>query len=183
MDKILDSGDATVGGGSASALAAAMAAGLGGMAARLSAGKNLGLTDAEYFQMADRLDVLAGQLVEGSIRDAAAFAEISSAFKLPRAGEAEKSFRAQAVSQAAVSAASAPLDNAALALELKDLLDQLIGRHNTGAESDLFIGRRFLDVALYGFAANIRANLGLIKDEAVREKFRLAADELFKKAG
>ena len=181
MDKILDSRDATIGGGSASALAAAMAAGLGGMVARLSAGKDWGLTDAEYLQMADRLDTLANQLVEGSIRDAAAFAEISSAFKFPRSSEAEKNTRSKAINQAAVSAAAAPLDNSRLTLELIEIMDRLIGNHNTGAESDLMIGRRLLDVAIYGFAANIKANLPLIKDEAALEKFETAAEKLFQR--
>ena len=183
MDKILSSTDATVGGGSASALAAAMAAGLGGMVARLSVGKDWGLTDAEYLEMADRLDALGGLLVDGAARDAAAYAEISAAFKLPRVDEAEKAARAAAITQAAISAASAPLDNAGLALATAEILDRLIGRHNTGAESDLFIGRRFLNVALYGFAANIQANLSLIKDDTARKKFQAAAEDLLNRVG
>lgn len=183
MDKILDSKDATVGGGSASALAAAMAAGMGGMVARLSTGKNLGLPDADYLGFADRLDALARELAEGASRDAAAFSQISSAFKLPKATDEEKALRSKAVEQAGIAAASAPLQNAKLAEEVITVLNQFIGKHNPNAESDLMIGRHFLNVALYGFAVNIEANLSLIKTASEKEIFESAAAELRKKSG
>ena len=183
MDKILDSKDATVGGGSASALASAMAAGMGGMVARLSAGKNLGLTDADYMQCADSLDSLSEALVQGAALDAAAFAQISSAFKLPKATEEEKAIRSKAIEEAGIAAASAPLQNAKLTADVLAIFDQFLGKHNPNAESDLMIGRHFLNVALYGFAVNIEANLSLIKTVSKKAVFESEAAELRKKSG
>ena len=183
MDKILDSKDATVGGGSASALAAAMAAGMGGMVARLSAGKNLGLPDEDYTEFANLLDSLSKELVEGASLDAAAFSQISSAFKLPKATEEEKSLRSKAIEEAGIAAASAPLQNAKLAGNVIAIFDKFLGKHNPNAESDLMIGRHFLNVALYGFAVNIEANLSLIKTMSKKEAFESEAAELRKKSG
>ena len=183
MDKILDSQDATVGGGSASALAAAMAAGMGGMVARLSAGKNLGLADADYVKFADSLDSLSEELVQGAALDAAAFSQISSAFKLPKATEEEKSIRSKAIEEAGIAAASAPLQNAKLTVDVIAIYDQFWGKHNPNAESDLMIGRHFLNVALYGFAANIEANLSLIKTMSKKETLESEAIELRQKSG
>ena len=178
MDKILDSKDATVGGGSASALVAAMAAGMGGMVARLSSGKNLGLPDADYVAFADSLDSLSEALVNGASLDAAAFSQISSAFKLPKATEDEKAIRSKAIEEAGIAAASAPLQNAKLTADVIAIFDQFLGKHNPNAESDLMIGRHFLNVALYGFAANIEANLSLIKTTSKKEAFESEAIEL-----
>lgn len=183
MDKILDSKDATVGGGSASALAAAMAAGMGGMVARLSSGKNLGLPDTDYVTFADSLDSLSKELVQGAALDAAAFSQISSAFKLPKATGEEKTIRSKAIEEAGIAAASAPLQNAKLAVDVIAIFDQFLGKHNPNAESDLMIGRHFLNVALYGFAANIEANLSLIKTVSKKAVFESEAAELRKKSG
>ena len=183
MDKLLCSTDATVGGGSASALVAAMASGMAGMVARLSTGKNLGYEDAQYTQFAEELDSLAKHLVEGASLDAAAFSKISSAFKLPKSTEDEKSIRQQAIEQAGIAAATAPLENARLAERVLEICDSLIGRHNVNAESDLLIGRHLLNVALYGLALNIEANLSLIKSLSIKESFIGIVTELKKKSG
>ena len=183
IDRILDSKDTTVGGGSASALAAAMAAGMAGMVARLSAGKDLGLDDSCYAGFAEKLDKLAEELTLGASLDAEAFSKISSAFRLPKSNDEEKAKRSAAVEQAAIAAATAPLDNSKRALEAIEVIGKLTGKHNTNADSDLMIGKHFLNIALYGFALNIEANLSLIKTEETKKTFREAAEALRARSG
>jgi ABC-type sugar transport system ATPase subunit len=74
LEYVLDSTDATVGGGSAAALAGAMAAGLAGMVARLSMGRGLGLSDERYLAVADETDELGRDLHAQNIEVAASVA-------------------------------------------------------------------------------------------------------------
>ena len=81
---VTDSADATVGGGSASALAGAMAAGLVGMVARLSRDRGLRLGDDELSAAADETDRLGRALLAGAQEDADAYGLVKAAYALPR---------------------------------------------------------------------------------------------------
>ena len=111
VEKIMDSRDVTVGGGSASAVAGAMAAGLVGMVSRLSVGKEYGLPDERYLEIAEELDELAVQLKEGAVEDTRSYLGIKAAFALPKATDEQKSARRAAIESAAIKAANVPLEN------------------------------------------------------------------------
>jgi methenyltetrahydrofolate cyclohydrolase len=166
IDKILDSKDVTIGGGSASSISGAMAAGLSGMVARLSVGKDYGLTDEQYIKIADELDELGKKLEAGSVADANAYMQIINAYKLPKATDEEKEARKAAIQSAAVAAATQPMDNAKLCLDLHKLCVSLKGVSNINAESDLLIGIGLSALGIRGCVMNIKANLGIIKDES-----------------
>ena len=61
-------------------------------------------------------------------------------------------------------AADVPRQNARLALEVAEAVGKLEGKSNANAASDLEVGKDFAFAAVRGCLANIRANLGLIKD-------------------
>lgn len=179
LDLILDSKDVTAGGGSASALSAAMAAGLAGMVARLSVaskGKEYGLPDAEYLGLADELDDLADRLKKGSAEDSEGYLGIKRAYALPKETEEEKAIRRTAIEDAGIAAASVPLKNAENAARVLEIVHRLNGRSNPNAESDLACGEMLAIMAIRGTLLNVEANLPLIKTPSKSEPFRQALD-------
>lgn len=178
LEKIMDSRDVTVGGGSASAVAGAMAAGLIGMVVRLSTGKELGLTDQRYIEIADELDGLAAQLRDGAVEDSLAYLGIKDAFGLPKGSDDEKALRRAAVEKAAVKAATVPLENGRRALRILELYSELDGHFNNAAASDMDAGRLLARMAVADTALNVEANLSLIKTPEVNEELAKAAQAL-----
>lgn len=164
LDLILDTQDVTVGGGSASAISAAMAAGLIGMVARLSTKKDYGLSAETHLEVAERCDVLAPALMQGSLDDMAAFAMIKAAFGLPKDTDDEKQARAKAINDAAVQAALTPYENAKKALEVLELGRKIKNVSNPAAGSDLLIGLQLSEIGVKGCIMNMEANMPLIKD-------------------
>jgi len=175
MEKILDSRDVTVGGGSASALAGAMAAGLAGMVARLSAAKDYGTSPEECERLAAELDGLGAALREGAVADAQAYGLIKAAYQVPRE---DKQRRGEAIQAAAIRAADVPLANGTACRSVHDLARQLLGRSNPNAGSDLAVGIALARVGVAGCAANVRANLGLIKAEDLKQGYERKIAEL-----
>ena len=163
LDKILDSRNTTVGGGAASAVAGAMAAGLVGMVARLSLGKDYGLPDERYLTLAEELDGLVRELTQGAQDDERAFLGIKDAFALPKGTEAEKAQRRAAVEAAAVGAATVPLQNGHRAARVLEICAELDGRSNPAAASDIAAGVMLARMAVTDCALNVDANLPLIK--------------------
>jgi len=172
LENILDSVDVTVGGGSASAFSGAMAAGLIGMVARLSLNKDYGLEDRKYIELADELDTLNVELIKGMQDDACAYMMITKAYKLPKSTDEEKAIRREAIESAGVGGALAPLNNANLCKRVYEIGKILEGKSNTNAASDLNIGINLAKVGVDGCVQNIEANLPLIKNESILEKFK-----------
>lgn len=177
FDHVLDSKDATVGGGSAAALAGAMAAGLLGMVARLSVGKNLEYTSDQYLGMAEELDALAQQLLQGAVADTEAYRLIKAAYLLPKE---DKVPRTAAIQAAGRKAAEVPLANAAACRQVHGFGVGLLDRSNPNTASDLLVGLALARTGLSGCAANVRVNLALIKDASIRQDLeqRIAGLEL-----
>ena len=91
--RVLDATDNTTGGGTASSMAGAMAAGLAGMVARLSLGKE-GLPPREHFEtIAVEAEELSARLFDGGREDALAFDSVSAAYKLPKDTPENKAHR------------------------------------------------------------------------------------------
>ncbi len=179
LDLIIDSRDVTVGGGSASALAAAMAAGLTGMVARLSVenkGKTYGLKDDEYIGFADELDALAEKLKKGSADDTAAYLGIKNAYAMPKGTDEEKALRGAAIEKAGVAAADVPLRNADNAFRILEITRGLKEKSNPNAGSDLACGEMLAAMAVRGAMLNVEANLPLIKTDSLKEPFLKALD-------
>jgi formiminotetrahydrofolate cyclodeaminase len=167
------------GGGSASAVAAALAAGLVAMVAALSVGRpkyaHYGETHAraaaEGTNLKDRLLELADE-------DSAAYADFAAAMKLPRETEAEQASRKAALQAAARTAANVPLACVKACLEVAIVAESLAGRCNLNASSDLAVASLLAGAAAHGAGANVLVNLPMVGDEAYAETMQTRVESL-----
>ncbi len=178
LELIIDSNDFTVGGGSASALAGAMAAGLAGMVASLSLKKPVGLLVSEYEKLIEEADDLAQKLQDGAKKDTEAYLLIKNAYALKKETDEEKGIRVKAISDAGIAAASVPRDNAIMCQRVYEIASVLVGCSNPAAASDLACAVFLSESGVKGCILNVEANLSLIKDEATVQQMEEAINNL-----
>ena len=176
--KVIDPADDQTGGGTASAVAGAMAAGLAGMVARLSIGRE-GMEPEPYYREIDaEAHVLTDSLMRGGREDAEAFGAVMRAFTLPKCTDEEKAARSGAIQDGMVGAARVPLENAERCARVLALVARLEGRSNQNAVSDLAVGGALARTAFEGCLANVAINVESIKDQQTAEALTARADGL-----
>jgi formiminotetrahydrofolate cyclodeaminase len=172
---VLDPADRTTGGGTAAAVAGAMAAALTAMVAELSKGRQ-GMEPADFYK---ELSVLARKLSadlrQGGAQDRQAFSAVRDALRLPRQTEDERALRQQAVQAAWIQATCVPLANAERCAQILELITRLEGRSNPNAESDLKCAAYLAHAGLSGCLENVEINVPSIQD-------RITAGELSRRA-
>lgn len=163
----LASGAATPGGGSASALAGALAASLVAMVARNTAA-NPSYADraAELEEIVAEAERLRGELVGLVDEDAAAFDRVMAAFRLPKDTDELKAARSRAIQAGYKAAVEPPLLVCRDALRVLELAARVTEQANPNAVSDAGVAALLAASALEGAALNVEINLGSIKDES-----------------
>lgn len=162
--KVLDPGDNLTGGGTASAVAGAMAAALVAMVARLSVGRKGMEKDAYYRSIDSEATALSTELFAGGRRDSEAFDAVRASCKLRSETEAQKRVRQAAIQRAIVRAAQVPLTNSEGCKRVLDLCMRLKGRSNPNVGSDLECARHLARAGVLGCLANVETNLSSIQD-------------------
>lgn len=174
----LASADPVPGGGSASAIAAALAAGLVEMVASLTQGRP---KYAAYAGRAQRAAELAAELRRRFLRladaDAEAYGALVAAMRLPRDSDAEKAARQERMRSAARVAAEVPLEVVRSAEELVASIERLAGRSNINAASDLAVAAYLIEAAAQGAGQNVLVNLPSVEDGAWEGRTTVELDQ------
>lgn len=161
----LASDSPTPGGGSASALAGAMAAAMVEMACNLTVGREKFRDVEEQLKVVlERAHTLREQLLAAVDEDTEAYNGVSAAYKLPRSTDEEKAERTAAIQSALQQATEVPLRVAQAAMETTQLAVIAIQKSNPNVASDARVARLLANAAREGAIANVEINLGSITD-------------------
>src|SRR5437867_5336176 len=157
----LAAGTPAPGGGSAAALAGALAGALVAMVARLTTGRKAyaGVQERVAAILAEA-DALRAQLRRLVDDDAAAYARVSAAYRRPR----EDPGRTRAVDEALVGAAETPLATARGAVRLIALAREMADIGNKNAGSDAKVAEALARAALAGAVENVRVNVQALSE-------------------
>ena len=173
------SGTPVPGGGSVSALSAALGAGLAEMVANLTiAKKGYEAVEHEMKEIAETLQTLREKLVAEVDKDSNAYRDVLATFKLPKDTEQEKEQRAEAIQSAMKNAARVPLGVAYDALQVMDLAEKAIRNGNRNAVSDGAVGTMMARTAVLGALYNVKINLASVKDKAFVEDMMREVNKL-----
>jgi formiminotetrahydrofolate cyclodeaminase len=173
------SGTPVPGGGSVSALSAALGAGLTEMVANLTVGKkNYEAVESEMKEISEKTRNLRKKLMAEVDNDSSAYQGVLAAFKLPKTTEAEEQQRNRAIEEAMKNAARVPLGVAYDALQVMDLSERVIRSGNRNAVSDGAVGTMMARTAALGALFNVRINLAAVKDSAFVGEMTREANKL-----
>ncbi|HEX9987999.1 MAG TPA: cyclodeaminase/cyclohydrolase family protein [Chloroflexia bacterium] len=169
----LASASPTPGGGSASALAGAMAAAMVEMACNLTVGREKFRDAEEELQVVlARAKELREQMLAAVDEDTDAYDAVSQAYKLPKSTDAEKSERTAAIQAALKQASDVPFRVAQAAAETAQLAVIAVEKANPNVASDARVARLLADAARDGAVANVEINLSSITDSDYADRMR-----------
>ena len=176
----LATNDPIPGGGSASALAGAMGAALVQMVVALTVGRpSAEEHGAALMEIAESAVAAQSDLLRLAELDAAAYAAVVTARRLPRDTERERQARDVQVAAATREATIAPLETARAAAGVLGLAERLAPIGNRHAISDVGVGALLAATAMRGAALNVRINLPhLPAGEPLRVEAAAVVDEV-----
>ena len=153
------------GGGSASALAGALAAALVEMVCELTVGRpEYEDVEPAARQIGAAAAELRGSLLAAAEEDVAAYLALVAARHLPRDSEDERAARRSAIGESAVAATEVPLRVTRLAAEVLDLAAGIAPIGNRNAASDAGVAALLAAAAARGAALNVTINLPSLPD-------------------
>ena len=179
----LASAEPIPGGGSAAAIGGALAAALVRMVVELSTGRPAHASNEEALrEIGLAASGWQSELLNLANQDAAAYASVVRARRLPRDSDLERTSRATQVSAAVRDATRVPLRIVEIASHVLDLAVRLAPIGNPRAASDAGVAAQLASAAMRGAALNVRINLpslatdDVLRDEAVATLEQLLSD-------
>ena len=167
----LGSGSPAPGGGSAAALAGALACSLVSMVAKVTLNKleDEGIRD-KLDNMATESEQTRAQFLKLINSDTLAFNEIMKSYKLPKTTDFEKDARYTAIQAATKHAAKVPLNTAQLGVKALGWVEELTEVGSENAITDTGVAGLMAYTAVTGAIWNVKINLGSIKDTTFVQK-------------
>ena len=183
FSRIMGSISSTPGGGSACALAGAMAASLLTKVCRLTMGR-------EKYQAAETLarsvliqsETARQALLDLVDQDAMAYELIKTARALPNSSEAQQKRRETAVQQALLRATETPMGIARHSAKVHEMAQSLVGRVNVTTASDVGVAGLLAIAAIEGAAMTVDMNLPHLHDTVYVQQTRQSLETLWRQA-
>lgn len=180
----LTASDAPVpGGGSVSAMCAAISSALTQMVAGLTAGKKGYETETEKMtEIVNTMPKNTAEFLDGIDRDSEAFDRVMNAFRMPKSTNEEKAVRRQKINEATVYAAEVPMNLAREAVKLFPVIDYVSSSGNKNALSDIAVATMILRTAVRGALFNVRINLASLPESEYKSSLSAEVIDLEKLA-
>ncbi|XP_072179577.1 formimidoyltransferase-cyclodeaminase-like [Diadema setosum] len=159
------------GGGSVSAAIGAMGAALGTMVGWMSYGnKKFEAIDSTMRKLIPPLRQAMHDLIPLIDADTAAFAAYMSAMKMPKSNEEETAIRDESMKSAMRGAIAVPMNVAMSVNACWDTMKEMARYGNVQCKSDLQVGAKAMELAVWGAYYNVMINLPSVTDQAYKDK-------------
>jgi glutamate formiminotransferase/formiminotetrahydrofolate cyclodeaminase len=167
------------GGGSVSALSAALGVALGSMVANLSADKR-GWEDklSVFSEWAEKAQAIKKELIFLVDEDTNAFNKIMDSFQLPKNTDEEKSIRSAAIESASVYATEIPLKTMKVAFSSIEILKYMVEHGNPNSITDAGVGLLCIKTAVRGAYFNVMVNAKGLKDKETARNYASEAKSI-----
>lgn len=157
----------TPGGGAVAAIAGACGTALAEMVAALPRTRqNEPRERAELEVVLPALSAARARLETLAQLDVEAFDRLLHAFRLPKHTDEEQTLRRAVILDATKDATLVPLETARVCADVLQLMETVAGAGNRAAAADLLVAIGMVRAAADGAAANVRANLDTLDDQA-----------------
>ncbi len=179
----LASAQSTPGGGSASAVTAAMGAALASMVCRLTLGKEkYAAVQEEISALLEQAEAQRERFQALVAEDIAAYGRLSECFKMPRETASERQARTVAIQEQLLEAALVPLEVAERARDVVRLCARIAEIGNANVISDIATGSMLAASAGAGAGWMVRINLQSLRDvemvTVLGDRLSAALDEI-----
>ncbi|HEX6865572.1 MAG TPA: cyclodeaminase/cyclohydrolase family protein, partial [Thermoanaerobaculia bacterium] len=169
--------------GSVAALLGALGAALGAMVGWLTYGRR----KYEHLEPHLRAHIpplvrIQEELIQAVDRDSAAFEDYMTALGMAKGTPEEAEARRAAMQEGLTKATRVPLRTMELADEAWEPLLEIARYGQYSSRSDVEVGAKALEAAIYGACRNVVINLGGIQDPAFRDELQQRADALLARA-
>jgi glutamate formiminotransferase/formiminotetrahydrofolate cyclodeaminase len=172
IDRFVDevsSNSPAPGGGSVAALAGSLGAALAAMVANLTVGKaGYESAWASSSALAERAQDIKAALLAAVDDDTRAFDDVLAAMRLPKATDADKRTRSDAIAAAYEKATAVPLATARLCLQAIELAEEAARTGNRNSASDAGVGALLAKAGLESALLNVRINLPSVREGAFK---------------